>query len=563
MLAVPALLLSLLLNAALIGLIIWHGGVQGSLAGNQAGLAGNDRNRRDQNVTRVTPQPSQPRDFIDVAAVGPEIKDANLGNKPAIPAPELKPEAVSGLALVPDDTKPDGIGSGHAGGIQGLEGSGSLGFAGTTLLEKDYGFTGSGGAGPSGAGSGLGGLGGGHLEAGGVSLRAGDINQTARQYGGTDASQQAVALALLWLKQHQGPDGRWSMHNYHKHAPGCTCRVPVEENIPAQRDPEDLAGTALGVLPFLGAGHTPLKPTQFQLTVAAGLDYLRARQDPSGDLGNTFDNRGSMYGHALGTIALCEAYAMTRDPKLKQAAQKALNYIVAAQNVSTGGWRYFPRTDGDTSVLGWQIMALHSGKIAQLEVPAKPLELASKWLDSTQVDVRSLREPQRFLISFQYMPGGHVTPALGAVGLLSRQYLGWKPPHPDLMRGCDYLLERKPPSVDDYRRLAARFAGRQRRFLPGQDDGEGPPLHLYYWYYATQVLHHIGGRHFREWNPAIRDLLVATQEKEGHALGSWDPTFADHGNRGGRVYATSLAALTLEVYYRYLPLYRRLDEKSD
>lgn len=563
-LLLPALLLSFLLNALLIGLIVWYGGAgEAAEGGKHARRGAGEHQARPQDATRVLPQPTTPRDFIDIAAVGPEIKDVPAATNPAVPAPELKPNAPSGIALVPDDTKPDGIGSGAAGGIQGLGGAGDLGFSGATLLEKDYGFTGAGGAGPRGEGSGLGGLGGGDLEAGGVTLRQGDINQTARIYGGNDASQQAVALALVWLKQHQTPDGRWSMHNYHKHTPGCTCHVEVENNIQKERDPEDLAGTALGVLPFLGAGHTPLKPTQFQLTVAAGLDYLRHRQDPSGDLGNTFNGRGSMYGHALGTIALCEAYALTQDPKLKLAAQKAINYIVAAQNVSTGGWRYFPRTDGDTSVLGWQIMALHSGKIARLEVPSKPLELATKWLDSTQVGVRSLREPQRELLTFQYMPGGHVTPALGAVGLLSRQYLGWKPPHPDLLRGADYLLEHKPPTLEQYRKLAAQFAKRQRRFLPGQDGGEGPPLHLYYWYYATQVLHHLGGSHFKEWNPAVRDLLVATQEKEGHALGSWDPTFADHGNRGGRVYATSLAALTLEVYYRYLPLYRRLDEKPE
>ncbi len=559
MLALPALLLSLLLNAVLIGLMIWYGGGDAATSARDKQLGLGTAKPRD--ATRIVPANTADRDFIDVAAVGPEIKNIPQSTKPNVPAPEIRPDEPAGIAIIPDDSKPDGIGSGPLGGIQGLGGSGAMGFGGANLLEKDYGFTGTGGSGPTGAGSGLGGMGGGQLEGGGLSLRVGDINQTARIYGGNDASQQAVALALVWLKQHQAPDGRWSMHDYHKHSPNCTCQADVEREIQSQRDPQDLAGTALGVLPFLGAGHTPLKPTQFQQTVASALDYLRNRQDHSGDLGNTFDGRGSMYGHALGTIALCEAYALTQDPKLRTSAQRAVNYIVGAQNLSTGGWRYFPRTDGDTSVLGWQIMALHSARIAGLEVPARPLELAHKWLDSVQISAPNQAQPNRPFVTFQYTPRGHVTPALGAVGLLSRQYLGWKPPHPELLRGCDFLLANKPPNLAEYNQQVEAFRAMPNRLPIGRDAEGRPPLQVYYWYYATLVMHHMGGSYFDEWNPAVRDLLVATQIKEGHALGSWDPGVSDHGNRGGRVYTTALATLTLEVYYRYLPLYRKVDEK--
>jgi hypothetical protein len=78
---------------------------------------------------------------------------------------------------------------------------------------------------------------------------------------------------------------------------------------------------------------------------------------------------------------------------------------------------------------------------------------------------------------------------------------------------------------------------------------------MYYNYYATQVLHHFAGDRWQAWNLKMRDGLVASQEKKGHARGSWfmnDP-FVD---RGGRLYCTAMATMILEVYYRHLPIYR-------
>ena len=44
------------------------------------------------------------------------------------------------------------------------------------------------------------------------------------------------------------------------------------------------------------------------------------------------------------------------------------------------------------------------------------------------------------------------------------------------------------------------------------------------------------------------------QSSRGHEAGSWDPR-GDFTDVGGRLYMTSLAVLTLEVYYRHMPLY--------
>jgi hypothetical protein len=62
----------------------------------------------------------------------------------------------------------------------------------------------------------------------------------------------------------------------------------------------------------------------------------------------------------------------------------------------------------------------------------------------------------------------------------------------------------------------------------------------------------------------MRRVLIETQTKEGCAAGSWDPNSPKQdpwGRIGGRLMQTSLSCLTLEVYYRYLPLYK-LDSPS-
>jgi hypothetical protein len=54
--------------------------------------------------------------------------------------------------------------------------------------------------------------------------------------------------------------------------------------------------------------------------------------------------------------------------------------FLAAQNKQTGGWRYDPGQDGDTSVVGWQVMALKSAQMAGLRVDPRSLERAKDFL---------------------------------------------------------------------------------------------------------------------------------------------------------------------------------------
>ena len=78
---------------------------------------------------------------------------------------------------------------------------------------------------------------------------------------------------------------------------------------------------------------------------------------------------------------------------------------------------------------------------------------------------------------------------------------------------------------------------------------------VYYWYYATQVLHHLGGDDWDDWNRVMRQALPEHQTREGSERGSWSPLSDRWGPHGGRLYVTCLSLYMLEVYYRHLPLY--------
>ncbi|MBL9122550.1 MAG: terpene cyclase/mutase family protein [Planctomycetaceae bacterium] len=327
--------------------------------------------------------------------------------------------------------------------------------------------------------------------------------------GGNRYTEEAVARGLRWLAMHQHADGHWGLDDFHR-AGNCRgrCHNAGEHS--------DTAATALALLPFLGAGQT-YRAGDYQEVVAAGLDWLCDAQANDGDLRGP--GIGRMYGHALGTIVLCEAYELTRDNRLREPAQRGVDFIVAAQH-RRGGWRYRPGEEGDTSVIGWQIMALRSAEMAYLSVPPETLTRSERYLERAQCDSEGGL--------YGYQPGFEPTPAMTAEGLLCRQYAGWSNKHPGIRKGVGALLERLPSSSS---------------------------LEIYYWYYATQVMHHHGGRAWQTWNAAMRDTLVELQETRGHLAGSWAPGH-DHMAAGGRLATTALAICTLEVYYRHLPLYR-------
>ncbi|MCX7400785.1 MAG: hypothetical protein NT138_24165 [Planctomycetales bacterium] len=352
-----------------------------------------------------------------------------------------------------------------------------------------------------------------------LSMRTTDARrEAAKTLGGSEDSEEAVERGLQWLIRNQYPDGHWSIDDF----PGETSESLGEGSFVSNS-----AATGLSLLAFLGAGYTH-QSGKHQEAVDRGMKWLLEHQKSDGDLFADETEFVWFYSHGIASIALCEAYGLTKDPALRAPAQKALDFIVESQHKEFGGWRYRPQFESDTSVSGWQLMALKSGEMAGLNVPKDSYTGVSRWLDSV--------ESKSAVGQFSYHPREKVSPAMTAEGLLMRQYLGAKREDAQLIAGANYLRTRLP----DF----------------GQRDA-------YYWYYATQVMFHMQGDHWNEWNNGLRDLLVMTQSKEGSVSGSWDPSrpSADKwANGGGRHYLTCLNLLMLEVYYRHLPLYLELEK---
>jgi hypothetical protein len=325
-------------------------------------------------------------------------------------------------------------------------------------------------------------------------------------YGGTGATERAVAEGLKWLARQQRRDGSWSLK-------GPYSGGAYDEN--------HLAATAMALLAFQGAGHTHMnrKDDPYQQVVSRGLSAMLTQLASDGSFTYEGPNHHRLYTHAQCTIALCELYGMTRDEKLQEPAQRAVNYCLAIQD-RAGGWRYYPGTDSDTSVTGWFLMALQSARMAYLVVPEAHLRRIEYFLDSVSVDGGS---------QYLYRPGDRGGLAMTAEGLLCRQYLGWKRNDPRLLQGVGYLLDNLP---------------------------DWNSRNVYYWYYATQVCHHMEGEIWNRWNRVMRQLLPEKQTRSGRERGSWDPAGDQWGPHGGRLYVTCLSIYMLEVYYRHLAIYQ-------
>lgn len=346
-----------------------------------------------------------------------------------------------------------------------------------------------------------------------------------RREGGTVQSEDAVQAGLAWIARHQRTDGGWSLDVSNEcHDDGCPDAIAAES---------DTAATGLALLPLLGAGHSHTEPGIYQGTIKSGLDWLTSHQMESGELytGGGFNYR--MYSHAIATLALCEAYGVSKDERLRPYAQRAVDFIMESQDPNTGGWRYFPGQAGDTSVFGWMMFALRSARLAGLHLSKEVLTNCRLYLD------RAVAGAKKAL--YAYQPGQGPTFSMTAEALLCRQYLGWGREHPSLQYGVGQVIADLDKNAQFDR-------------------------NIYYWYYATQLLHNMQGKLWKRWNPKIRDTLVAMQVKgKGCDRGSWHhslPAPDRWGRRVGRLYVTTMSILTLEVYYRYLPLYQVTDETN-
>ncbi len=350
----------------------------------------------------------------------------------------------------------------------------------------------------------------------------------ALKAGASGESEKSVELALEWLRKHQDADGRWD-GGVAKYRDGNI--APNEDSFTVHCPPGDIcfgecfyweadtALTSLSLLAYLGAGYTHTDGKHAD-TVSRGLDFLIRIQKPNGDLRGQSLAVG-MYCHAMATLAMCEAYALTADERLKKPAAQAIAFLVDSQAEGGAAWRYEPKAPvGDTSILGWVVLALRSGRSMGFEVPDSSIKGIQAWLDSVQSG--------RSGGLSKYQPWKEVTPTMTAEAWVCRWFMNLDANPKRNLESASYLLEHGP---------------------------DRDPYNLYYWYYGTLSMYQNGGQSWDQWNGQVRDRIVRRQKTKGHQAGSWDPDDSSWGTYGGRIYSTALATLTLEVYYRFLRLY--------
>ena len=344
---------------------------------------------------------------------------------------------------------------------------------------------------------------------------------TGTKNGASGPSEEAVDLALAYLARHQQNNGSWTIRLIDGPCKGECDHGGME------LEPHDIAATGLALLCFLGRGHT-LQEGEYSEQVSRGVYFLVQNLKSQSGRGTWFTsfNKSAMYEHGIATLALCEALQMKGDAALlTKPCQEAVAHIIYAQH-KEGSWGYQPKDTGDLSIMGWQVLALKSAHGAKLAVNAETIR---------NVDIY-LKKHNRNDFMFYYGDNANTpTASMTSIGTLLRIFRGWSRTDPAIIKAVEYLGKIGPSRAD-----------------------------VYYNYYATQVLFQFGGKPWKDWNDRMRDYLVGSQEKEGHMAGSWWFDIKKNNEKegyirvsnetGGRLYVTAMACLTLEVYYRYLPV---------
>ena len=211
---------------------------------------------------------------------------------------------------------------------------------------------------------------------------------------------------------------------------------------------------------------------------------------------------------------------MTGDPNLREPVQRAINFISQAKN-DDSAWRYTPRCgDNDTSVTGWQVFALKSACVSGLEVKREDFADASKWLDNmTVLDTGRVG----------YNKKGFGSPTITAVGIMCRMLLGWRNDSPLLQKGSKIILSDNSWCSEK-------------------------EVNFYHIYQASLGMFQMGDPYWKTWHDKMTDFLLKNQVQGSCEHGSWEPSKDQRCKN--RVFTTALGALSLEVYYRYLPFAR-------
>ena len=361
---------------------------------------------------------------------------------------------------------------------------------------------------------------------------AGMRGQLLAKGGGNKTTETAVLRALRWLKKNQQSDGSWGNNK--------------------------TAMTGLAILTFLAHGEKPgSESPEFGDTVHKAIEYLMNAQNGAGNFGGGANG----YPHAIACYAMSEAYGMTMNPNVREAAQRGVNIIIDGQH-PTGGWDYnWVQSDrDDTSVMGWAAQALKAAIMAKLYTEPEDIDRLAK---ASKLSIKGFQKNSHPNGGFGY--DGPAQGGLSGVGTLCMMFHG-AGNYPEVNRALE-LMDKWQPVWNGQTPLRPDLSQEDANKMAGIPAGSTQ----YYYYYATQAKFHSGGSRWKSWNDGMWPAYCKAQFVEEKAIEDANGNLQDigywknnDGNKDGSITMdTCLAALQLMVYYRYLPTTQASATKVD
>lgn len=329
-----------------------------------------------------------------------------------------------------------------------------------------------------------------------------------------DQTEAAVQRALRWLASVQNQDGGWN----------------------AAGNPRARGGTGwtgLALLTFLSNGQTPAS-AEFGSTVSRAIRNLVESQQSNGIIW-TPGSSHETYAHAIATYALAEAFTMTGNILLREPVRRAAEVMVRYQLPDGGfrgpsGYRFAGNGISDNSVTAWNIQAMKAVLIAS----------QVHGFEVTGLD-RALQRGMDAMLGMSFMHNGEL-------------HFGYTPRNPrrldSLVTEAAALCLMLTGRADT--REARNVINHISRHIPTWGTTHkrtyGGAINM--WYYAIQAIFHMDpdSQAFRRYNRGMVTALLQNQSPAGYWM-----CFTADGQRHGPVFNTTLGALGLMVYYRFLP----------
>ena len=360
------------------------------------------------------------------------------------------------------------------------------------------------------------------------------------------AVPESIDNGLIWLAKHQNENGSWGAKSFRNQCSMRGCEGFGQDDF-------DIGLTGLALLAFTGSNYSPGSTNKYQgirfgeVVTKAAL-FLKNIQKENGMYGDSTMLK-FMYNQGIASYAMADLYCIMKEKgepaavSFRETALKGIQFVMDAQNDGKA-WRYKPKGgDNDVSVTGWCMMALKAGEEAGLvKIPESVWDgVKSHFDDVTDLNYGGVgyqekgniailsTEKDKFERGEMYMP-----PSLTAIGIMCRIFMGQKRTEAVISNSASIFI------LGDN--------------LPKWDIEKYGKIDYYYWFYTTYALNQFDGPKgpvWSKWEKEMLSTIIGAQNKKNGECkyGSWEP-LDRWCSEGGRVYATAINILTIEVYYR-------------